>query len=507
MIGVIYARYSEGPRQTDQSIEGQVADCRECARKNGIEIAEVYADRHVSGKALEGRYEFQRMLSDAEAGRFEVVIVWKIDRFGRDRTDIALAKLRLKKAGVRLMYAAESVPEGPEGIVLESVLEGIAEYYSAELRQKVIRGQRETVKKGLYSGTPLPIGYKVEDRRIVVDETTAPIVREVFRRYASGGRVLDLVAFMNEKGVVSSRGSRVSQAVVYRLLRNERYLGIFDQFGIELRVEPLIDRETFEACAARFPEPHQNAAGRASTDFRLSCKCFCGYCGALVVGESGRSKTGRVYFYYKCGAKKRGKKCELRPIRKELLEDAVLRATMDDMLTDETIGALTDEILRIQEAEREEDSATALRRQLESNRRRQKNLIAAIEEGTGAAGLARRLAELEDEAHELEIEITRADIKNPALDRETIEGWLRSFRGGDIHDAEFSRRLLETFVSRVEVRNDVIAIYYNLSEKNGPQRGVRVRSVGWSSRSLTRTHRPFVFEGFAVLFIETPRVA
>ena len=158
MRGVIYARYSPGPHQTEQSIEGQVADCQQYTEENGIDIIEIYADRHVSGKSVVGRDEFQRMLRDAEKGRFDCVLVWKIDRFGRDRQDIAMGKMALKRAGVKLMYARESVPEGPEGIILESVLEGLAEYYSADLRQKVIRGMKETAKKGQYCGQSLPIG-------------------------------------------------------------------------------------------------------------------------------------------------------------------------------------------------------------------------------------------------------------------------------------------------------------------------------------------------------------
>lgn len=115
MLGAIYARYSAGPNQTDQSIEGQVADCQAYAERNGIQIVEIYADRHISGKSIVGRNEFQRMLHDAEQHRFECVIVWKIDRFGRDRQDIALSKMKLKKAGVRLLYAEESVPRGRRG--------------------------------------------------------------------------------------------------------------------------------------------------------------------------------------------------------------------------------------------------------------------------------------------------------------------------------------------------------------------------------------------------------
>ena len=500
MIGVIYARYSHGPHQTDQSIEGQVSECQEYAKKNGIRIAEIYADRAVSGKGVEGRYEFQRMLQDAEAGKFEAVIVWKIDRFGRNRQDIAIAKLRLKKAGVRLMYAAEAVPEGPEGIVLESVLEGIAEYYSAELRQKIIRGERETVKKGLYTGAPLPIGYKTVDRRVVVDPETAPLARQVFEMYAAGAKVKDCIAFLNDNGVKGSRGASITPAIIYRMLRNKRYLGIFDQYGIEVRVEPIVSEELFEAVAAKFPKKRQNAAGRASTDFRLSCKCFCGYDGTMLVGESGRGRRGKVYYYYKCGKKKRGGSCELKPIPKDDLEEVVIQATMEDMLTDETISDLTDEILRIQ-AEETDDPAEIFRKQLADNKRKQKNLLAALEEGS-AAGVVRRLSELEEEAADLEARIMREELKRPLLKRETVEGWLRSFRGGDVNDDGFVSRLLETFVAKVEVQNDFAVIFYNVTDKKiGSPSGVRIRTVWWSQQRLIRTRQPFVYEGFVVLIV------
>lgn len=498
MIGVIYARYSAGPKQTDQSIEGQVAECQEYAKRNNIDVIEIYADRHVSGKGTEGRFEFQRMLRDAAAKKFEAVIVWKIDRFGRNRQDIALAKMKLKAAGVKLCYAAESVPEGPEGIVLESVLEGIAEYYSAELRQKILRGMKETVKKGLHIGAPLPLGYKTEDRRIVVDPETAPLIREVFERYAQGAKMIDLVAYLNDQSVVGSRGGKITPAVVYRMLRNHRYLGIFDVFDVELRAEPIISPELFEAAAGKFRKPHQNAQGRATTLFRLSCKCFCGYCETMLIGESGRGKKGKMYYYYKCGKKKRGGKCELKTIRKEVLEEAVIRATIEDMLTDETISALTDEILRIQEEEAD-DPAEVFRKQLDAVRRKKANLVRALEEGTAAA-VIRRIAELEEEEKNLQARIMREELKKPRLKREVIEGWLQSFRGGDVNDEDFVSRLLDTFVAKVEVYNDMAVIYYNITDKSAAS-GVRIRHVSWSRRARIRTREPFVYNGFVVLCV------
>lgn len=512
MRGVIYARYSEGPRQTDQSIEGQVADCRAFAERHDIDILEIYADRHISGKSVDRRYEFQRMIEDAQDHKFDAVIVWKIDRFGRDRQDIAINKARLKRAGVKLMYAQESVPEGPEGIILESVLEGIAEYYSADLRQKVLRGRRETLKKGLYCGQTLPIGYRVDEaRHIVIDEETAPAVRELFRMYANGTPLKDCVSYLVDQGITGRRGGKISGATVYRMLRSDRYLGIFDSSGIEVRVEPLIDEATFRACAELFPASHKlNAAGKASTDFLLSCRCFCGLCGAMIVGESGRGKLGQVYYYYKCGKKKRGSGCSLKPVRKDVIEQLIIRATIEDMLTDDVIEHLTKEILRIQDEELQDDPIISLRRRLDSCRKKQRNLIAAIEE-TRTRGLAARLATLEDEEQELLLELEKAKIKSPRLSQEDVEGWLRSFCSGDVNDIDFCKRLLETFVAKIDLTNEVAVIYYNISDKKKQKRTIPVCSDTARLLDTTKSYpnpgRPFVYHGYIVLIADLARPA
>lgn len=226
MIGVIYARYSAGPNQTDQSIEGQVADCRAYAEAHDIQIVEIYADHHISGKSIEGRDELKRLLYDADHHKFDCVITWKIDRLGRDRYDLANCKMKLRRAGVELYYARESVPDGPEGIILESVLEGLAEYYSADLRQKVTRGIKESAKKGKYCGASVPVGYKLDaERHVIIDEPAAAGVREAFQMHIEGARIRDILEMFKNRGIKTSRGSDVSSGVLHRMLRNERYIG------------------------------------------------------------------------------------------------------------------------------------------------------------------------------------------------------------------------------------------------------------------------------------------
>lgn len=145
MRAVIYARYS-CDNQREESIEGQLRECKEFAERKGFALVGSYIDRAVSAKT-DNRPEFQRMVKESGGNLFDVVIVWKLDRFTRNRYDSAHYKAVLRKNGVKVISATEVISEGAEGIILESVLEGYAEYYSAELSEKVIRGMTENVLK------------------------------------------------------------------------------------------------------------------------------------------------------------------------------------------------------------------------------------------------------------------------------------------------------------------------------------------------------------------------
>ena len=131
MKAVIYARYSSD-NQREESIEGQLRECKEYAEKNGITILCSYIDRALSAKT-DNRPEFQNMVQDSAKGLFDTVLVWKLDRFARNRYDSAHYKAILRRNGVKVVSATENISDGPEGIILESMLEEMAEYYSCLL--------------------------------------------------------------------------------------------------------------------------------------------------------------------------------------------------------------------------------------------------------------------------------------------------------------------------------------------------------------------------------------
>ena len=159
MKAVIYARYSSDS-QREESIDGQIRECTEYAERNGITILGSYVDRALSART-DDRPDFQRMIKDSEKHTFDVVIVWKLDRFARNRYDSAHYKAALRKNGVKVISATEKISEGSEGILMEAVLEGMAEYYSAELSEKVVRGLTENAYKCKFNGGTLPLGYTI----------------------------------------------------------------------------------------------------------------------------------------------------------------------------------------------------------------------------------------------------------------------------------------------------------------------------------------------------------
>lgn len=183
---VAYYRYSPGSGQTEQSIEGQRRDCMAYAKAHGYTIVKEYIDRHLTGRN-DKRPEFQLMMKDAELHRFDTLIAWKNDRISRNRRDALNYKDRLRKCGVQICYAEMDIPKGPEGILMESLMDGLAEYYSAELAQKIRRGMTESAYKCRAIGGKAPFGLRInKEHHYEPDPEAAPYVRWIFQQYAQG---------------------------------------------------------------------------------------------------------------------------------------------------------------------------------------------------------------------------------------------------------------------------------------------------------------------------------
>lgn len=316
MKAVLYARYSS-ESQTENSIEGQLRDCKEYAERHNITIIGTYIDRALSART-DDRPEFQKMIQDSSKRQFDIVLVWKLDRFARNRFDSATYRAILKRNGVRVVSAKENITDGPEGIILESMLEGMAEYYSAELSVKVKRGQKENALKCKANGDMVPFGYRVNaERYYEIDPLTAPIVLEIFERYADGQMVGEISDELNGRGVfTNTKYKYTNKSSFHNLLKNRRYIGEY-RYGdtvVPDGMPAIVSEDIFERVQERMEKNrHKPAAMKAEEEYILTTRLFCGKCGAMMVGVGGTSKTGRVHHYYKCGNCIYKKSCDKKP--------------------------------------------------------------------------------------------------------------------------------------------------------------------------------------------------
>lgn len=461
---VIYTRYSSH-NQRDCSIEQQVADCEIFARQNNLRVVKVYADRHLSG-TTDNRPQFQQMLKDAAHGHWAYVICWKIDRFARNRYDSATYKFRLKKAGVRVLYAKESIPDGPEGILLESVLEGSAEYYSAALAQNIRRGMKFNAEQCKVNSGSIPFGYrKGPDGRFAVHEANAEVVREIFRKAAAGMPFVDIANDLNSRGLKTSRGGRWNKGS-FRLLMNEAYIGVyhFSDTRIEGGMPALIDQGTFWAANERL-KANSSVRGRHQDggDYLLTGKLKCAHCGSYMIGFSGTGKSGELHYYYGCQKRRRERACKKANVPREWIERVVVKAALDYVLRPDVMEWIADAVMEYQEREAASAQLAALTAELEENQKATDNVMKAIEAGIITSTTKQRLLDLEAKAQDLKRAIELEKLSHVRLERDQVLFWLDRFRGGSLQSQEFRRKVIDAFVSVVYLSDDHLRIAFNYS--------------------------------------------
>ena len=468
---VIYARYSSHGQQ-EQSIDGQLRDCYAFAERQGYMIIGEYIDRALTGRN-DDRPDFQRMLADARKKLFKYIIVWKLDRFARNRYDSAVHKAELKKYGVRVISATENITDEPEGIMLEGLLESLAEYYSANLSKHVKRGMRESVLAGNQTGGIPPYGYKVVGKKLVVDEDTAPVIKYIFEQYAKGMPKKQIIEELNKRNDYLHSGRTLTFNSLHYILKNPKYIGkyIYDGQEIEGYCESIISDETFNAVQKRIDSvKHAPAAGKAHEDYLLQGKAFCGYCGTPLVGESGRGRGGLNYYYYACGKKKKSHKCTKKNEKKGFLEWYVVEQTIEYVLTPERIDYIAERIVAKYDEEFNDKGIKDLERQV---KKLEIEINVAVDASLTAPEKVRpRYFEKIEilETQKADIELNLATLKIAAGHKYTkaqIAAWLKTFCNGDKLDIDFQKRIIDVLVNSVYVYDDKIVIYYNI--KDGKQ--------------------------------------
>lgn len=384
--------------------------------------------------------------------------VYKLDRFSRNKYETAIHKKTLKDNGVKVISATEYIPDSPEAIILESMLEGYAEYYSAELSQKIRRGNNESRRKGNLTGGIVPYGYKNVNKKAIIVPEHAEVVRYIYKQYSAGVYVRDIIADLTNKGIYYY-GKPFAQNTVYKILKNERYSGIYRfKGGVFNNIYPqIVPADVFEKVRKKI---NSNKFGKKciEVDYLLRNKIKCGYCGYSVMSDSGTAHNGEKKYYYKCRCRKaKLNDCHNKPVRKEVLEKIVIDSVIKELSNPKTRDYIVFKLMEIQEERAKKNVVLNL---LQSEKRTTEtainNIMSAIEQGGSTNTAMKRMRELEQRQDELEKHIAIEKSKTVAvLTKKEINNYYEKA-------LQLNPKLLVNYlIKEIVFFEDKIEIYYN----------------------------------------------
>lgn len=467
---VIYARFSSY-NQTEQSIEGQLRECYDYAKRQDLRVVDEYIDRALTG-TVDRRPSFLQMVEDSKKRSFDYILVYQLDRFARNRYDSASYKAKLKKNGVRVLSARENITDDASGILVEGMLESMAEYFSAELSQKVKRGVKESLIKGNFTGGKYILGYDIIDKKWVINEQEADVVREIYDKYKCGHRVKDIVNELNARCIKAKNGNEFSVTNIARIIKNIKYTGkiVKDDMTYYNIIPRIISDETFKKCnnilagSKHRPRTSHYTELDGQNAYALSGKLYCGCCGYPITADAGTSSSGKRYQYYKCSKRKKNSdSCNKNSVSKNELESLVLDKTIEYVLKYNGIDKIAEMITKKynQELEKSIDVLT-LEQEVKNIEKSIVGIMQAIEQGVVTSTTGARLLELErkKEQAEEQLELLKARQAKP-INSKIIKAFL-SFYSLKNYDTVLARNeFYNSFVSKVILYDDRMIVAYN----------------------------------------------
>ncbi len=298
----IYARYSSDNQRTE-SIDAQVYSIKKFAEQNNYKIVKTYVDEAKSART-DNRPAFQKMIKDSDAGLFQAIIVHKLDRFSRDRYDSAYYKRKLKNNDVKLLSVTENLSDNPESILLESLLEGLSEYYSANLAREVMKGLEENARNCKHTGGKPPFGFDVdaETKTYVINDNEAAAVREIFNKYCNDVSYSEISSWLDKSGFKTKYGKKFQKSSINMLLNNDKYIGVYtykkkkrkfmngisfdvlneeeDMIIIPDGIPRIIDDEVWKMAQQKMRSNKTSTRSKtAKNKYLLTGKLVCGICG------------------------------------------------------------------------------------------------------------------------------------------------------------------------------------------------------------------------------------
>lgn len=479
-LAIAYYRYSSH-NQNEESIDQQRLFAEKYAESRGLTIVREYADMALTGTDFSNRPQFQLMMSEVKQIKPAYLIVWKTDRIGRSRYELVDAKKKLKDNGVLVHSISENMAEGtPENILIESVLEGMAEYYAHQLASNLERSLKYNAEKGLFFQKIY--GYKKgEDKHYIVDNDSAPVVVRIFNEYANGKGMVEICDELNSQGVKTGIGKPFTVNGLRSILRNRKYTGEYKYMDVVIPggMPAIISEDLWDKAQKRLQMNKrvggQKAAGLdedGTPRYWLTGKLYCGHCEQPMHGMHGTSKTRRKYYYYSCNHHRlKHGKCDKKDVPKDLIENAVLKALSGILDDTANLASLAVDISDYYQRHYSDDSyLRALENELKNTQTALNNLVKALEKGIFSDTTQARLTELENQKTALSetilIEQAKQHIK---IDQFSVGEFFKKYENADLKNPEIRDMVLEYFVDKIFVYDDhlIVCCYYTDQIEHG----------------------------------------
>ncbi len=468
LIGVNYCRYSSHS-QREASIEQQMAAAQAYAEANEITIIETYSDRATTGRN-DDRHEFQRMMKDAERGKFQCVIAWKSDRLGRNMLQAMQNEARLNSLGVICMYVEENFDDTAAGRFALRNMMNVNQFYSESMAENITRGLQYNAENCMVTNGNLPFGYKADSSlHYALDSPKDEIVREIFTRVASGERMVDIYTDLNNRNILTSHGKHWTKSGFNSILHNERYKGIYIYGDIRIAngIPRIVSDELFEK-VQKVLKMKKNPRGRhrSAAEYLLTGKLFCGYCKNPMTGMSGSSKTGTVHHYYACSHKRANgaAACRKKTVRKEQVEFEIAQAIKTKLNDHDVQDWIINLLLSRQNRYHHIPELEIMKSKLEEVKISIKNILTAMEAGIITPSTKERLMELESESSRLDDSINKLEkLGQKNYTREQISEWFGFLQNGNLNDKKYQQQLFDLFLSRAYLYDDKIRLMFDFS--------------------------------------------
>ena len=449
---VIYARYSSD-RQNETSIEAQVRACTEYAALHDMTVVKKYVDEAVSGRTT-NRNAYQAMMKAAKLKKFDVILIHKYDRIGRNLYDHAVRAARLTEYGVALIAVAQDFGDSKEGRMMMGIQWIMTQYYSENLAEEVRKGARETALKGLHNGGVAPFGYRIADKRYEIEPVEAAYVRKMFEACISGTGYNEIIEELSALGIKGHRGKPIGRTQIYEILHNEKYTGtyVYSEFEEQERtarrdkpnairvvgaLPEIVSKEVFEE--AKRVMATRKYTGKSN--YRCSGIVYCGRCGAKMHITKSANK-GHTYLYYRCTGKCGNKAVNVEAVDKAV--DMYIEAVMSEKNRLAIYTALQDYVHDEKTMLKEFEEERA--RQIEKKQAEIENLTANLSSGALSPVVAQLVSEkIEREMENLEKIKTIRPVRNytPSV----VDSWLNSL----VEASE--KELPKVLVERIEINN------------------------------------------------------